>query len=48
MKVEGASAQGRPPLCRLKLRLWNDNDHLFNNGVNDKKITTLKTQLLNA
>jgi hypothetical protein len=48
VKVEGASAQGRPPLCRVEVALRNDHNHAVNNGINNNAgAAILKPQVLN-
>ena len=36
MKLEGASAQGRPPLCRLEVTLRTHQNSVINNGVDNE------------
>jgi hypothetical protein len=48
VKVEGASAQGRPPLWWIEVRLRVDHNHAVNNGINNNAgAAILKPQVLN-
>jgi len=41
VKLEGASAQGRPPFGWLKVALRTDQDSIFNNGIDNETTATV-------